>query len=601
LITTQTIQEARFSDLEVEEFYLDNIHKKLIYRDSFLDYRFLHYNPVYEQEMPQLFLGNNGSASIPLTRVFERKSGFDLGFHAWDIYAMSLDSFKWYHSNFPYSDLFFSNGPESVDFRVAAIFAVDLSSNWSLNVNYERIMETGFYSEQATKQSSLALGMKYLSPKNKSSTFFNFITNIHQEENNGGLSDTTYFSNPNNSIRIVIPVNLNGALGRLQNSQFSVVNYYPLLQKPDSLAKEDDLKLDVISTLSYESGFFKYYDEGNTVKDSLYYRSLLVDEKGVRHYLSYDKISISPAIQAYTFNANRLKLGAQYDWWLLEQESLDRQNIHDLQLFGKMDFSIKEWVGLNAKAQYHLGSYTGDFDLSLSGHIKVKDFLQVEATQHLQSSHPSIVEQNLFISSQVLSENAFGSVVRNHSQLALKIPRLGFYSSLTYDRIQGHIYFDPLDLFQQMDQALQILDFKLQQKLSLYSFHLDLEGHLFSDDSELLDIPDFYLHSRLYYKGFILNKRLFLNSGFELRYMDGFYIPAYQATVGRFYAQNEFKSEAFPVINFYIAFKVGNFRFFARTENILQAITGQVHYYSYLYPQNDFRTFRMGVRWQFLN
>lgn len=598
---SKEIPEASFKDLELEEYYLDNIHQSYTYRDSFLNYRFLQYNPVYEQEMPQLFLGNNGSASTPITQIFKRKSGFDLGFHAYDIYSMSLDSFKWFHSNFPYTDLFFSNGPESVDFRVAAKFAVDLSSQWSLNVDYERIMETGYYDEQATKQSSLALGMKYYSPKTKSNTFFNFITNIHQEENNGGLSDTTYFSNPNNSIRIIIPVVLDDAVGRLQNSQFSMINYFPLFQKPDSLSSDRDLQLDLISTLAYESGFFKYYDTGSTSDDSLYYQELLVDDLGIRHYLSYDKISISPAIQAYSFTKNRLKVGAQYDWWFLEQEPLDRQNIHDLKLFGKLDFSIREWVAINAKAQYHLGSYTGDYDLFTSGRIKIKDFLSVEASQELQSSHPSIIEQNLFISTQRVSENAFEPVFRNQSQVGIGIPRFGFYASLTYDRIHRHIYYDPVDLFQQMDQPLQIIDFKLQEQLSLFPFHLDLEGHLLSDDSDLLNIPDFYVHSRLYYKGFILNKRLFLNAGIELRFMDGFYIPAYQATVGRFYTQNEFESDAFPVLNFYLSFKVGNFRFFARTENILQAITGQVHYYSYLYPQNDFKSFRMGVRWQFLD
>lgn len=421
-------------------------------------------------------------------------------------------------------------------------------------------------------------------------------------ENNGGISDTSYFSNPNNNIRIVIPVNLKSAVGRLQNNQFSIINYYSIKTKADSLVTDKDPKFELINSIGYENGFFKYTDEGtSTIADSLYYSNLLIDSKGIRHYISYNKVRVSPAIQAIYLDKNRLKIGAQYDWWLLNQEPQELKHLHDVQLFGKVDYTLTNWAGIKGKAQYHFGSFQGDFNLEANGFFKIKDFLLLEASQTLQSSHPSIIEQGLFISTQAVSSNNFESVKTSRSVAGLSIPRLGFSTSLSYDNIRHHIFYDPENLFQQMESPLQILDFKLGQNFKVYNFHFDIEGHLYTEDAEEIEIPDFHLYSRLYFKGPILKNRLFLNTGFEVRWMDSFFIPGYQATVGKFYSQHEFLSKAYPLINFYIGFKVGSFRFFARTEDILNAFTNEVHFQTYLYPQSDFKSFRMGIRWQFLD
>jgi hypothetical protein len=595
-------QPVEPDSLELSTFFLEDIHRLSGFRDSLLDYRFLHYNPVFEQDMPYLFLGNNGSAAIPVIQLFERKGGFDLGVHSYDIYRMSIDSFRWYRTNLPYSDLFFSGGPTENDFRVAAKYAMNFANDWSINLDYERIIETGYYQNQQTKQSSISLGMMQGSWNTRSQTFLVYIGNIHQEQSNGGIRDTLLLASPSYQIRRLIPVNLSNAVGRLQDNRFSVINHYRLGGIQDSAKTQINWPVELVSELNYENGFFKYTDEQtSTVFDSAYYGKLLVDPIGIRHYITYDKFGLSPAIQSVLPWNSRVRLGLAYDWWIIEQEPIPSINRHDVRLTGRIDSRPAGWFGFDGKAEYHLGAYQGDFTLEAGGFFNIGRLATLEGKQSLRSSHPSLIEQGFSITSSTLQENRFNQVFSSQSRLALHLHPINFSIRANWHTISQYIYFDPDFFFRQLDGSFSILDIRVDQHFQLAGFHLDLKGHWFWENSTVLDLPDYHLYGRLYYKGPVLGNKLALNTGVELHWLEGFQVPGYQAVVGQFHARSGYISNPYLMLNGYLGVKIGNFRLFVRTENILNAITGEANFHVFPYPLNDFRPFRIGIRWQFVN
>lgn len=598
----QELDFGGFDTLALSMFYLDDIDASMPFRDSVLDYRFLHYNPVFEQKNPHLFLGNNGSAAIPVTQLFKRKSGFDLGLHAYDIYSMQLDSFRWYRTNLPFSDLFFSGGPSEDDFRVAAKYTMNFSNNWNLNLDYERIIESGYYQNQETKQSSISVGMWHRSADERKHTFISYIGNIHQEKNNGGVRDLTFFNNPANSIRSVIPVNLSNAVGRYQNNSFALVHYRSLFNKPDSLQIEDTLGLTLITNFNYENGFFKYYDDGTSTQyDSSYYGALLIDDAGIRNYITFDKFGLKPAIQGNFKWNTRAKLGLNYNWLIIDQEPQDAYSRHDLRVFGNFKSSPTQFFGLSGDLNYHLGAFGGDYDIKIAGYFRLKKILVLEASQSVLSGHPSLIEETFFVSRQPMEANSFKNVNTSKSSVGIGIPYLKFNTTISLTNIQNHIYYTPDAFFEQIEGGFQLLDVHVTQHLAWKKIHLNLGGHWYEENTDVLDVPNWYLYSRLYFRGPVLKNRLILNTGLEFSWMEGFYVPGYQATVGQFYQQDAQFQSAYPLLNFYLGARINSFRLFVRTENILNAITNEVHFHSYLFPQNDFRAFRLGIRWQFMN
>jgi hypothetical protein len=599
LAQSQDTIELPTEEIILESFFLNNIHQLSPFRDSMLDYRFLHYNPVFEQEEPYLFLGNNGSAAIPATQISKRQTGFDLGIHSYDLYSMSLDSFRWYRTNLPFSDLYFSSGPTEDEFRVKAKFTSNLSEKLNFNIDFERILENGYYLNQATKQSMISIGFWHKTPDQKSNTFITYVGNVHQEAINGGIKDTLSLSEP---LRKNIPVSLSGAISRLQKNHFAISNYYRLSLKPDSLADNGPFKFDLFNQLSYESGFFKYFDKNTGLPSELtYYSTLLVDDIGLRHYLTFDKLGVISAVESrFRWNA-RLKAGIGYNLWWLSQEMDKVKRKHELFAKGDLFLSPLKGLLLNGDIKFHFGSFLGDFRLDVNGQYTLNEIIRIEGRHLSMLSHPGQIEQTVYINSQLVIDNDFRQINTNQSEASIALPAFGFKGGIKFYQINNLVYFDREDLFTQLDIPVNILAVHARQHLNFRNFNLNLRGYYYVNNNDIIDIPQFQLESRLYFKGHVLKRRLLLNSGLEFKLLDGFYVPGYQGLVGHFYPQSDIKSSVYPLLNIYLGFQINTFRFFVRSENILNAFTGDVHYLALMHPQNDFRMFRIGALWQFVN
>ncbi|HRQ29431.1 MAG TPA: hypothetical protein PLU49_05105 [Saprospiraceae bacterium] len=586
--------------LKMTWFTTENIHGQQIFTDTSLEFNAIQYNPLRTKEMPYLFLGTPGSSSTSIYQFRELQSGMDFGFHQFDPYKLHLKRLRWYKTNLPFADLCFSPGKSENELFTSAKFTMNLSDQWNLNLDYQRLLDEGFYKEQTTKNSSLIAGLWHQSKNGKSNTFVSFLTNIHQEKNNGGITDTSYLSAE--SFRGNIPIILSGSISRHQNEKFTAQHiYYPWkINGADSLKRLIDLSFN--SMLSYEKGFFKYYvEKAGTEADSLIYRYLIIDPIGVRNYIDYHKLSLLPGINLNVADFFMLKAGISYDFYAIGQNELTTDYKHDLTTSLKAEYKFKKYLDLNADFDYHFLDFEGDLTLDLKGSFKLDPYVQVTGSQKIVYAHPSWIHNSFILNDVSIYQNSFDPQKQFSSSIGFRIPLINAGFSIADHTYENYIYYTKEKHFIQSPINLRYTQMSIDLGLKFMGFHLDNTLHLFRSDNELYDLPEYRLESSIYYKAYILKKKMELFTGFESFITDKFYIPDYQPVLGAFTTKSDFYSDWHTLINFFISFKVKNFRFFARTENIFSLIDNQVHFQTKAYPLDDFRAFRMGVRWQFVN
>lgn len=586
--------------LKMTWFTTDHIDDLRSYADTSLDFNAIHYNPLSITGVPYLFLGTPGSSSVPMEQFRTLQSGMNFGYHQFDPYQLHLSRLKWFRTNLPFADLYFSPGKSDSEFNTSAKFTMNLNDRWNLNLEYQRLMDQGFYKDQSTKNSSLIAGLWHSSKNGKSNTFLTFLTNIHQEYNNGGILDTIYLSQED--FRANIPVTMAGSVTRHQHENFSIRNIYEPWSRPDSGRLVKPFTFQLNSLLSYEKGFFKYVDENaGSGSDSLIYRLLIRDPLGVRSYIDYRKFSAFPKITIDFPDFLRAQAGISYDLYAIGQNQLETVYRNDLKVQLEAEMNVKKFLEVKTLFDYHLLDFAGDRFFDISGTFKLDPYFQLWANQKIVYAHPAWI-QKLFVLNEIqIFNNDFDQQNQYASSIGIRIPVIGLGVSLSRHTYGNYIYYTRENHFVQSSEDLSYTQITPDLKLKFAGFHLDNKLHLFYIENELYDLPEYRLESAFYFKKPILKQKMELFTGFESFITDKFYIPDYQPVLGAFTTKSDFQSDLHILINFFISFKVKDFRFFARTENLMYLIDDQVHFQVNNYPLDDFRAIRFGVRWQFVN
>ena len=101
-------------------------------------------DPVLMRENHYTNLGNNASPSVPLFFDFERKTGFDFGFHQWDLYRMTDENMRYYNTRSAYTDFHYEQGPKDLQY-FKAIHSQNITPYWNATIAYRKYFSTGFF------------------------------------------------------------------------------------------------------------------------------------------------------------------------------------------------------------------------------------------------------------------------------------------------------------------------------------------------------------------------------------------------------------------------------------------------------------------------
>ena len=580
---------------EAGYFYLDNIFKIIPYRDSILDDSFPYFDPLEISGKDIIDKGYIGSGAMIAGENYI-SPGFDLGYHVYDLYEKKIKGFKWYRSNLPFATLFFSPGSNVNEFWTKAKFAKDFK-DVSIDLDYSRVVNAGKYTGQNIKHSILNAGFWKSSGKSRFNTFFNFLANIHQEEDNGGVRDLSYFHNVNYSIREVIPVNLKDAVTRMQDYSLIFHEYFKLIKKDVT----SGIKPYLFGKFTYSQGFYKFYDKDvSSDSDLLKYGDLLADKIGLRNYIKYSKQGASFGFFGVTKANNYIHTGLDYNFINCQIEPLGDSLVNQLDVYFKGEYGIfNNKLTLDWNAKYFMLDYNNDYLLKANLKYSNTKFV-INAGAEIKNASPSLKYQKLWLTRVEIYNNSFSKQKSVKYFGDIKINKIGFSLHLEKSILNNYLYFDESLYPKQSDVQVNLYKLHLKEKIKFSIFNLDLQANIYHPDSDVIPLPKYTLKSKFFISPYLYDRHLYIKTGFEFNYWDKYYNYGYNPAIASFYTQNNIFFDNFMRLDYFFSAKVKSFLFFIRFNNILFPLDDNVQFKVIDYPQSDL-FYRLGVKWTLLN
>jgi Putative porin len=582
-----------------------------------------------------IFLGNTGSAAKSLRFTPTLKTGWDAGFHAYDIYRLRTEDTRFFNTTRPYTQLGYFLGSKQEQL-VQVLHTQNINPNWNFAFQYRLLNSPGTFKNQNTNQSSYRFNTSYQGPRKRYHLFLVILNNKIQAAENGGLrNDADLDLLPDNKDRAAIETKLGPVAPGAVNPFSTTVttgNKYRigniLLRQQYDLGQKDSVQTDSVTihlfyprlrlehsfqlnnyTYQFSDGSVSLYNDTNFYRP--YYNFLSMPST----YQLQDKWNeMVNDFSLYTFPDSKnpqqfLKLGAslqnlkgQFDggsaqyqnsWVHAEYRNKTRNQKWDAEATGELYLA-----GLNA------GDYNANG--SLKRYIsKQVGFLQV-GFQNI-SRTPSYIFNSL---SSFNISNTSGFNKENITRISASVeqPQRRLKLSGNYFLVANYTYFS--DYYHAAQSPVFTLlqvsaekEFRLTRHLQ-WIVELTVQQKAGSGN---INVPLLFTRSRIGYLGSLGFKNLQLATGLELKYNTPYKADGYSPLLGQFYYQDTATVRLkLPVINAYFHFRVKSFTAFVRAENLNTArvkngfgfTNNNLAISGYPYPG---MIIRFGILWSFVN
>jgi hypothetical protein len=419
----------------------------------------------------------------------------------------------------------------------------------------------------------------------------------------------------------------NTPLDSLQKTKVNSINNQrptsPSFEPPPNFANSQSINslpkgrtYTLMHSLAYKKGTYRFSDI-SAYADSSYYKTLLLDLRGIRHFVQTRKIENTFAVS--TFNsrrtgANKIKaqsdffeIGIRHSFNWIDEETADSA-VNNLFLTGKWNFTPNERLQVKTSAHLGLWDNAGDYRISGEFFFDLKKLGQLKLSGINQLYKPELLQQRFYISSRNAWFNDFKPTLETNLSATYALPKWGFQASSQYHLLNNFIYFDTLATTQQTSSPLSIFQLILQQNFRLGSFHLDNVVILQQTTNDALNLPNIFSKHSLYYDGKWFQQKLKIKLGIDLRMNNSYFANSYNPLVGQFIIQNKQKINFFPAVDASVSIKVQQFRFFVKAENLtrffanaIDSIQADYQYYQTALYRIQNSRFRLGLGWKFGN
>lgn len=575
-------------------------------------------------------LGNLGNAAKALLFSPAMQTGWDAGFHAYDLYRFTVKDTRFFYTTRPYAELGYMLGSKGEQ-MINVLFTKNNKQNFNYTFQYRFINSPGSYKNQNSSHNNIRINANYQSKNRRYGNYFIFINNKLLSSDNGGLQDEgkldslslndpfelfTRMGNNAQSSRDFFSTKISTGT-EYDESLFLFRQYYDLGQK-DSLVIDSTTyrlfypRLRFQHTISYRAQKFIFNDINPVDSNYQKYFNYLVNSP-VLHFQDNWKnlvndFSIITYPQKNNFN-QFLKLGVTHEWIRGGGENLPEVQYQNI--LANVEYRNRtknqQWdLSVRGKL-YVTGPYAGDYEafMALQKMLgKDKAFFQI-GLQNANRSPASVFDNTVsafpVIAGDFKKQNntrIFANLHFNKLQLDLK----GEYFILG-----NYIYFNQFFEAQQTATLLNVLHVSAAKKFQLARhWNWYAEWHLQQTTADApLHIPLVFTRNRLAFEGNFF-KNLFLSTGVEVIYNSPYKADTYSPLNGHFVLQDSSTISNRPAINLYLGMRIKSFKGFIRLEN-LNAVDfnnnfsfTKVNFSAPHYAQRGL-WLRIGIWWNFVN
>ena len=609
----------------------DSITISFRYFDSsrirYFDSGVLNLERRFPEPYTHLYLGNLGSASHPILFTPRMNTGFDAGFHAYDLYQWKVEDTRFFQTTRPFTELnYIISSPAEQTINI--LHTQNIKPTWNAAFEYRFLSSPGTFKNTQNTGHSIRLSSAFVTKARRYSGFFVWVNNKHTAAQSGGiLSDTMLKASAYDIDRFSIPTRIGGD-PVFSTSPFGTSLSTFLQTKSTTLFFRHQYDFGQKDSVATDSGFVKVFYPRFRVQHNLSiasYANMFQDTSvyGLQTYFNYTSLTSTVLFQdkwsdiknefdlilfPEKENQNQfLKVGAAYQ---MLRGTMDNTSLrlHNAYLTGEYRNRTKnkKW-DVNASGQlyltgYNAGDYTawvrlqafvgqrfGDIQLEFQNTNHTPGFVyDTRSSFPLLPSNGSFNKENISHFSATVHENKFHIDLSGH-----------------YFIIANYTYFDSFYHASQAPLAsvLRISaekKFKLSKRWTLYS-----ELHFQQSTGNVINLPSLFTRNRLAFEGNFY-KNLFLATGLDVRYFTSFKADNFSPLTGQFFLQDGTTISNRPDVAAFLHFRIKSFNAFIRAENLntfrLKPSAGFLanNMAAPLYPMQG-QVLRLGIKWGFVN
>lgn len=619
----------------------DSITISFRYLDSTRNYKLDSSIDDFSRRFPvpstNIHLGNTGTASRSLLFSPTFNTGFDPGFHAFDVYKWKPEQVRFFTTTRPYSEINYLLGSR-VEQVIELTHTQNINPNWNFSFQYRLVNSPGFFKNQKTNHNNYLLTSRFQSTNKRYSNYFLLLGNKLQASENGGIQDTADFlNNVFYKDRFNIPTKLGGDEAFSANffsTKLTTGNKYNeftvLLRQQYDLGKKDSIVTDSTvvplfyprlrfeHTLQFDKNKFIYQDYA---ADSVFYKKYY--DTSLRR--SLDTFLLQERWQVITNDFSIYQFPDAKNLQQFIRIGLMLQNISGELSSGKKNFfntaghaeyrnktrNLQWDIEANGKL-FFTGFNSGDYQASISLQrllSKKIGYLQL-GFQNI-SRTPSFLYDNRSSFYLLKTTENFKKENSTHLFASYFLPSFKFRLTAHYYLATNYTYIRKYYQLQQHAGLFNVLQIALEKTIRLtkhWNWHADIYFQQAIGDAPV-NLPVIYSRNRIGYEGNLGFRNLNIAMGTEIRYRSPYKADGYSPVLGQFYLQDSITiSNPLPDIAAYVHFRIRPFKAFFRIENLNTArkqkngglgfTNNNLVAPGYALPGLQFR---LGVYWGFVN
>ncbi len=570
-------------------------------------------------------LGNLGTPARNLAFSPRMQSGFDPGFHSFDIYAFTVDQAQFYNTTKPYTELSYLLATKAEQF-ISVFHTQNIRPNWNFVFQYRLINAPGTLPNQNTNHNTFRVTSWYQSHNKRYQNFLVFVANKLEAAENGGLQNPAFLDSPAFKNQQTLPVHLgNGLLANTGNPFQSAINtgtkystttflfrqQYDLGQK-DSIVTDTSViplfypRLRMEHTFTYSTSTYQFMDDStaNTYPgyglNSAYY---------ARYGLGYvGQPQIGVGVVADTFH--RID-----NWHVLANDFSVYQfpDAHNPQQFFKLGATLELLTGKFDTASLYDGSIIFQkgtaSDYNVFGHAEYRNQTRnkkwdIEAFGRLYLEGVDAGNYNAYISLRRLISRSVGyfqggfenvnrtpsfvfnrassfyyDTTRNtlskenttHIFASLDRPQNLLTVTGSYYLLSNYTYITNYYQVRQASSLFNLLEINIKKQFTLYRHWKWRTNTILQQvaGNAPVHVPLLVSFNQVGYDGNFGFKNLFCSFGTEIRYISAYKADGYAPLTGQFYSQGDTTvRQHLPDISVYLHLRIRSFTAYTRVEGL---------------------------------
>lgn len=559
-------------------------------------------------------LGNLGTASRSTYYEPPARIGAQIGFNAYDPYAFTPESIRYFDTKSPFSNIYYVQGG-----RGQSILNFDFSRNvnprLNLGLDLQRITAEKQYGLPASLRSqrdrnqtdswAFAVHGSYRSKNDK----YALLSHVRLLEQNvvelGGLllgrpadADSVFQFRLDNALARTPTARTRERRNNLHTyQQYVLANGFQLYHVLDVEGRYNRFRDPNYAFASPDSSGYPLPDNGvpiDTLETETQYR-LFENRAGIKgffrgfnyrlHVRRRDYQRLNQFSQALSVVADSL-----FSTENVRLKGSDYLRRSETFLGVWLNYYFADSTRIWAEGEYLLGK-----DYLLRGEYEGRWF-RAGASSILSS--PTLVQQR-FVSPLLSWDNRFLNV-SSQSAWARATFRLGRFTlepNVSYNLLKNYIFYNAQGVPEQTGVPASIFraGTGLQFRAGIFSTASEVQLATTSEP-DFIRIPQLLANSRLAVD-VLFKKRLYIQTGLELHYRSGYYADAYLPLTGQFYLQNGFRLPGFLLADAFADLRINRVRLFFKAANLTQALTQRGYFPTPYYPGVPFVPFGFGVNW----